>query len=414
MTDVVLEAGGGRVVALNRPEKLNAINEPTCCAACSTAVEQIGGDPAIGAAVLHGRGRAFSAGGDITAMAGMDEAAVQPHDRPLHARRGRVRGCPKPIVAAVHGHALAGGFELALICDLRIAAEDAVFGLPDAPLGLSPTSGMTYLLPRVIGLGPALELALCAENIGADRAATLGLVSRVVPGATLLAAAGDLAKRMATWPRVGLAMTKSGFYGALDGTFEEATAAEHAAELRLGHRQPNPRPGRHPLGQSPAAASERRTRNDAADEPEGRRPLRRRCSPRTGRARTPRPGRSRVAADRSSRSSDSAPAARREPNTASSCRDAQVADERQLEPAGQRVAVDSRDDRFRTAAERGRDVHVEVDRAVERGLVHPGHALGRRRPRRPARGRGGRPRRLQDRRRSARWPRSAFFFAWAR
>jgi enoyl-CoA hydratase/carnithine racemase len=233
MSDVVhVEARDGvGWIALNRPEKLNAINEPMLRGLLA-AIAQIGGDPAIGAAVLHGRGRAFSAGGDITAMSGMDEAEFSRTIDLYMQVAAAFRGCPKPIVAAVHGHALAGGFELALICDLRIAADDAVFGLPDAPLGLSPTSGMTYLLPRVIGLGPALELALCAENIGAERAATLGLVSRVVSAATLLAAAGDLAKRMATWPRVGLAMTKSGFYGALDGSFEEATAAEHAAELR--------------------------------------------------------------------------------------------------------------------------------------------------------------------------------------
>jgi len=233
MSDAVQveERDGVGWIALNRPEKLNAINEAVLRGLLA-AVAQIGSDPAIGAAILHGRGRAFCAGGDITAMSRMDAGEFDRTIGLYMQVAAAFRGCPKPIVAAVHGHALAGGFELALICDVRIAADDAVFGLPDAPLGLSPTSGMTYLLPRVIGLGPALELALCAEDIDAGRAASIGLVGRVVPGARLLAEAAELAARMATWPRVGLAMTKSGFYDALDGTFEQAIAAEQAAELQ--------------------------------------------------------------------------------------------------------------------------------------------------------------------------------------
>ena len=81
-----------------------------------------------------------------------------------------MRACPKPFVAAVHGYALAGGFELALICDVRFAARGTQFGLPDTPLGLSPTSGMTWLLPRIVGLGRAMYLTLSADSIDADEA----------------------------------------------------------------------------------------------------------------------------------------------------------------------------------------------------------------------------------------------------
>jgi enoyl-CoA hydratase/carnithine racemase len=90
------------------------------------------------------------------------------------------RACPKPIVAAIHGYALAGGFELACLCDIRIAAEGTLFGLPDTPLGLSPTSGMTYLLPRIVGLGRALDLTLSAQNIDTAEAHRIGFVTRVV------------------------------------------------------------------------------------------------------------------------------------------------------------------------------------------------------------------------------------------
>ena len=96
------------------------------------------------------------------------------------------RACPKPIVAAVHGYALAGGFELALMCDVRFAARGTQFGLPDTPLGLSPTSGMTWLLPRVVGLGRAMYLTLAAESIDADEAERIGLVNRVTEPGDLL------------------------------------------------------------------------------------------------------------------------------------------------------------------------------------------------------------------------------------
>ena len=139
--------------------------------------------------------------------------------------------CPKPIVAAVHGYALAGGFELALMCDVRFAAAGTRFGLPDTPLGLSPTSGMTWLLPRVIGLGRAMYLTLWGQDIDADEAERIGLVSRVVEPDALLDEAEAFAHLIASYPRVGVAQTKLGFHRALESDFAAATAAEAAAEL---------------------------------------------------------------------------------------------------------------------------------------------------------------------------------------
>ncbi len=221
---------GVATIALNRPEKLNAIND-AMLAGLRRAIAEIGRDPAIGAAVLHGRGRAFSAGGDIAAMSAMDEAAFARTIGLYMEVAKDFRACPKPVVAAIHGHALAGGFELACLCDVRIAAEDARFGLPDTPLGLSPTSGMTYLLPRIVGLGRALDLTLSAEPIDAREALRIGLVTRIVAPGALLEAAHALAARVASFPRVGVAQCKREFYGALEAGFAEATAAEHEGEL---------------------------------------------------------------------------------------------------------------------------------------------------------------------------------------
>jgi enoyl-CoA hydratase/carnithine racemase len=218
------------VITLARPEKLNAITAEMLDGLLE-AIESIGASGSIGAAVLTGRGRAFSAGGDITAMAGMDKAEF----RDTIARYMRVaaafRDCPKPIIAAVQGYALAGGFELALLCDVRFAARGTTFGLPDTPLGLSPTSGMTWLLPRVVGLGRAMYLTLDAEPIDADEAERIGLVSRVVEPDALLAEAEAFAHKLAAYPRVGVEWTKRGFHRALESSFAEATQSELAAEV---------------------------------------------------------------------------------------------------------------------------------------------------------------------------------------
>jgi len=231
MTVVALETRGDvAIVTLDRPAKLNAIDDELLHGLLA-AVAEIGADEAIGAAVLTGRGRAFSAGGDIAAMDGMDDAAFARTIALYMELATAVQACPKPFVAAVHGYALAGGFELALLCDVRFAARGTQFGLPDTPLGLSPTSGMTYLLPRVVGLGRAMYLTLLAENIDADEAERIGLVDRVTEPDELLTEAEAFAHRIAAYPRVGVAWTKLGFIGSLEGGFAAATEREAAAEL---------------------------------------------------------------------------------------------------------------------------------------------------------------------------------------
>ena len=224
------ERGDVAVVWLDRPEKLNAISVEMLDLLFE-AIETVSASEAIGAAVLAGRGRAFSTGGDITEMHAMDErqfADTIPRYMRLSAA---FRACPKPIVGAVHGYALAGGFELALMCDVRFAAVGTQFGLPDTPLGLSPTSGMTYLLPRIVGLGRALYLALDGGNIDADEALRIGLVSRVVEPERLVEEAEAFAHRIAGYPRVGVGWTKRTFHDGLDLDFSVATRLETEAEI---------------------------------------------------------------------------------------------------------------------------------------------------------------------------------------
>ena len=218
------------VIWLDRPEKLNAISVEMLDGLLD-AVEAIARSDDVGAAVLAGRGRAFSTGGDIAQMHGMDQRQFADTISRYMRVSAAFRSCPKPIIAAVHGYALAGGFELALMCDVRFAAVGTQFGLPDTPLGLSPTSGMTYLLPRNVGLGRALFLALDAGNIDAEEALRIGLVSRVVEPDALLEEAEALAHRIAMYPRVGTGWTKRTFHESLDLDLEAAMRLETEAEI---------------------------------------------------------------------------------------------------------------------------------------------------------------------------------------
>jgi len=197
---------GVATVTLNRPDKRNALND-RAMAELGDAVERLAGDPNIRGAILTGAGsKAFAAGADIA------ELAVQgPLDARTRARRGqavlrRLETCGKPVVAAVNGVALGGGCELAMACHLRVASEEARFGQPEVKLGLAPGFGGTQRLPRLVGLGVALELLLTGEPISAQEALRIGLVNKVVPAASLLAearrllgqvlAAGPLAVRL--------------------------------------------------------------------------------------------------------------------------------------------------------------------------------------------------------------------------
>jgi enoyl-CoA hydratase/carnithine racemase len=231
MTTVEMETSGDiAVITLARPEKLNAIT-PEMLDELLAAVDAASRSETIGAAVLTGRGRAFSAGGDIAAMHAMDETAFAATIARYMRVSAAFRACPRPIVAAIHGYALAGGFELAVMCDVRFAAAGTKFGLPDTPLGLSPTSGMTWLLPRIVGLGRAMYLTLSADPIDAEEAAAIGLVDRVTQAETVLDEAKDFARRIASYPRTGVEWTKIGYMRALESDFVTATRTEEAAEL---------------------------------------------------------------------------------------------------------------------------------------------------------------------------------------
>jgi enoyl-CoA hydratase len=192
--DLLLEARGPvTVLTVNRPDRLNALDR-ALLGQIGRAVAAFAGDPAQGALVVTGAGeKSFVAGADIAELAALGPAEAQEYSRSGQAVMDRIEASAKPVIAAVNGFALGGGCELALACHVRLAAENAVLGLPEVGLGTIPGYGGTQRLPRLVGYGRALELIVTGRRVRADEALALGLVSRVVPRAALLAEAESLA-----------------------------------------------------------------------------------------------------------------------------------------------------------------------------------------------------------------------------
>lgn len=178
---------GVATVTVNRPDKLNALNDQVM-AELGDAAERITTAPEIRGAIITGAGsKAFIAGADIG-----DLSRQGPFDGKARAMRGqgvlrRLETCGKPVIAAVNGYALGGGCELAMACHLRLASDTAKFGQPEVKLGIAPGYGGTQRLPRLVGKGIALHLILSGEMIDAQEAYRIGLVNKVVPAADLLA-----------------------------------------------------------------------------------------------------------------------------------------------------------------------------------------------------------------------------------
>jgi len=185
------------VVTLDRPEALNAIST-ALARALAVALEPLGTRPEVRAVVLTGAGdRAFCVGADLKERHGFADHDWFVQREVFRRAFAALRRCPLPTVAAVFGHALGGGAELALACDLVVAAEDTRIGLPEVRLGLVPAGGGTQLLVRRVGRAAAKDLVLTGRSVDAAGAERLGLVDRVVPRAQVHAAATGLAAEIA-------------------------------------------------------------------------------------------------------------------------------------------------------------------------------------------------------------------------
>ena len=182
--DLLYEVKDGvATLTLNRPTKLNAVND-AMREALAQRVQEINRDPGVRVVVVRGAGsRAFSAGSDIYETSG--RTPVEKRDTVEMEAPHLLRRCLKPVVAMIRGYALGGGLELALACDLRVASENAQFGLPEVTLGWIPGAGGTQYLPRLVGRGMAAYLLYTGERIDAAQAKAAGLVDVLVPDDTL-------------------------------------------------------------------------------------------------------------------------------------------------------------------------------------------------------------------------------------
>ncbi len=211
-------------VVLHRPEVKNAVDRATATALVR-AFEDFERDDAARVAVLFGDGGTFCAGADLKAIAaGSPNEIDERGNGPMGPSR---LALSKPVVAAVAGHAVAGGLELALWCDLRVVEEDAVLGVFCRRWGVPLIDGGTVRLPRLVGMGRALDLILTGRPVGAAEALAMGLASRVVPPGTSRGAAERLAREIAAFPQACLRADRRSAYEQWDLPLAEALRAEH-------------------------------------------------------------------------------------------------------------------------------------------------------------------------------------------
>ncbi|GFG83832.1 enoyl-CoA hydratase [Mycolicibacter algericus] len=228
--ETILVDRDGRVgtITLNRPQALNALNSQVMNEATAAAVE-FDADPGIGAIIITGSAKAFAAGADIKEMADLSFAEVFAAD--FFAAWSKLAAVRTPTIAAVAGHALGGGCELAMMCDVLIAADTAKFGQPEIKLGVLPGMGGSQRLTRAIGKAKAMDLILTGRTIDAAEAERSGLVSRVVPADDLLTEAAKVAATIAGMSLSAARMAKE----AVNRAFESTLAEGLLYERRLFH-----------------------------------------------------------------------------------------------------------------------------------------------------------------------------------
>ena len=227
---LVAREGAVAILTLNRPDRMNAVDMATL-AALREAVDDLWGDGDVRAVIVTGAGeKAFCAGADLKERAGMSPGQVRRFLKNIREVMRELEHLPKPVIAAVNGLALGGGTELALACDIRLAADTATMGLTEATLAIIPGAGGTQRLPRLVGKGRAKELIFTGRKVAAAEALTIGLVEEVVPAAGLLERAKELAAQIVenTGP-VAIAQAKFAINQGLEVDLESGLAIEAKA-----------------------------------------------------------------------------------------------------------------------------------------------------------------------------------------
>lgn len=237
------------VVTIDRPEVRNAVDQ-TAAEELRDCFARFGSDADLVAAVLTGAGGTFCAGYDLKALAAGRVADLDPSAGPMGPTR---MALDKPVIAAIEGYAVAGGLELALWCDIRIAARDAVLGVFNRRFGVPLIDGGTVRLPRMIGHGRAMELVLTGRPVDAEEALRIGLVEKLVAPGAALREAKELARRVAAFPQGALRADRRSMLEQWSSGLEQALGAEHrrgsaviaSGEAREGARRFVEGSGRH-------------------------------------------------------------------------------------------------------------------------------------------------------------------------
>jgi enoyl-CoA hydratase len=222
--------GNVGIVQLNRPKVLNALSF-SLMSELVKALEELDGDAGIGVIILTGGERAFAAGADLAEM-----SQASPVDLVLGRRFelwDRIRKISKPMIAAVGGHCLGGGNELAMSCDIIIASETATFGQPEVNVGIMPGAGGTQRLTRAVGKYKAMEMILTGKSISAEEAYRVGLVNRVIPPESLIVEARRVAAEIASKPPISVRAAKEAVLRAQDTTVEVGLEFERRAFYML-------------------------------------------------------------------------------------------------------------------------------------------------------------------------------------
>jgi 2-(1,2-epoxy-1,2-dihydrophenyl)acetyl-CoA isomerase len=235
------KSGGVATIALNRPDKLNSFNG-ALHEEVYDALNEAAGDEEVRCIVLRGEGKGFSAGADLSEIVEGDGDPNGP-DLGEYLRRTysrlvtRMVDVEKPIVAALHGPVYGAGLGLALACDLRVAAESAKFSVAFIKIGLIPDAGVSFFLPRVIGLGRAMEMSMLGEALEAEEAHRVGLVNKLVPDDKLEEEVAEYAGRLAGLPTMAMGRIKRTLYQSFESDLAAALEAEAAGQSLCGYTQ---------------------------------------------------------------------------------------------------------------------------------------------------------------------------------
>lgn len=233
------ENNGVAVIALNRPKKLNAFNGQMH-RDLHAALDIAAADDGVRCVVLRGEGRGFSAGADLSGEDLQKEGDNAPdlgeYLRETYSQTiTKITSMEKPVIAALHGPVYGAGVGIALACDLRVAAESTKFSIAFVKIGLIPDAGVSFFLPRVVGLGRAMELSMLGDAVEAEKALQIGLVNKVVPEDALADESAHLARHLAEMPTRTLGKIKQVLHASFENDLETSLEREAEGQTFCGH-----------------------------------------------------------------------------------------------------------------------------------------------------------------------------------